>query len=261
MNPAPRGLDVAKLFEGVQWHQRWEVFENVFTPGRNPISMLLDNVQLPADLTGKRVLDIGAWDGAASFECERRGAKEVVALSLENPETTGFNRLKTVLGSNVQYVMGSVYNLLQHVSGKFDIVLFLGVIYHNRYPLLAADQIRLVTRGELFVESFVIDNSFIPQGKSMAEKGSLSAISPVLVETPLWQFFENDELGGDSTNWFGPNITAVLRGFHSAGFDMRLTKAWGNRAAFRGTPIPDWSLVHSYEGTSCVLQQDIGLKR
>ena len=70
-----------------------------------------ERVQLPADLTGKRVLDIGAWNGGYSFECERRGAAEVVAYSLENPDVTGFNRLKALLGSRVRYVQGSVYTL------------------------------------------------------------------------------------------------------------------------------------------------------
>src|SRR5438105_15509393 len=93
----PMGFSKDRLFEGVHWHQGWDVFEGVRLPGRNSVEELRERVQLPANLTGKRVLDIGAWNGAFSFECERCGASEVVAFSLENPETSGFNRLKSLL--------------------------------------------------------------------------------------------------------------------------------------------------------------------
>jgi tRNA (mo5U34)-methyltransferase len=72
------------------------------TPGPHSVSLLCQKTQLPADLKGKWVLDIGAWNGCFSFECERRGASEVIAYSLANAEVTGFTRLKAVLGSGVE---------------------------------------------------------------------------------------------------------------------------------------------------------------
>ena len=121
---------------------------------------------VPEDLSGKRVLDVGAWNGGFTFECERRGAAEVVAYSLENPDQTGFNRLKALLGSQATYQVGSVYNLDARQLGQFDVILFLGVLYHLRYPLLAADKLRAVTRGTLHIETHVIENCFIPAGKT-----------------------------------------------------------------------------------------------
>jgi tRNA (mo5U34)-methyltransferase len=258
--PVPAGFDGSALFDGIHWHQRWEVFEGVYLPGRNDVHRLLEYVGLPADLTGKRVLDVGAWNGGFSFECERRGASEVVALSLEDPETTGFNRLQAVLGSKVSYALESVYNLDPEVLGQFDVVLFLGVLYHLRYPLLAADKLRSVTTGELFIETHVIDECFISAGKTSAESQSLATISTSLSDVPLWQFYRRDELGGDPSNWFGPNVCGVLEGFGSAGFDVGVTHRWGTRAGFRATPVPRADFERTYEGQSPVLQKGLKLR-
>ncbi len=254
---APEGFVASDIFDGVAWHQRWEVYRGVFLPGRNDVRQLLDYVGLPADLTGKRVLDIGAWNGGFSFECERRGAAEVIALSLEHPDQTGFNRLKASLGSRVSYILDSVYNLDPERLGHFDIVLFLGVLYHLRYPLLAVDKLRAVTRGELFIETHVLDECFIDAGKTSADAVSLS---PRLRHVPMWQFYRRDELNGDASNWFAPNIAAVLDGFGSAGFDIQLTRQWGHRAAFRARPSTTADFAGTYEGQSHVLQQGLNLR-
>ncbi|RME70243.1 MAG: hypothetical protein D6781_06735 [Verrucomicrobia bacterium] len=76
--PDPGTAD--ELFAGIHWHQRWEIAPGLFTPGRNPVAPICDAAGLPARLDGLRVLDVGAWNGCFSFECERRGAAEVVAL-------------------------------------------------------------------------------------------------------------------------------------------------------------------------------------
>jgi tRNA (mo5U34)-methyltransferase len=257
---APAGFVEPELFDGIHWHQRWEVFDGVYLPGRNDVQTILEYVGLPDDLTGKRVLDVGAWNGGFSFECERRGASEVVAFSLEDPNTSGFNRLKAVLGSKVSYVLDSVYNLGPDALGQFDIVLFLGVLYHLRYPLLAADKLRSVTRGELLIETHVIDECFIPAGKTSAEALSLAHVCPSLRGVPLWQFYRRNELGNDPSNWFGPNLTAVAEGFGSAGFEVSLTSCWGTRAAFRARPSPTVDFAGTYEGQSPVLQRGLKLQ-
>ena len=70
---------LAAIFENKVWHQRWEIAPGIFTPGGNDVAQIMDLAGVPASLTGKRVLDIGAWNGCCSFECERRGAAEVIA--------------------------------------------------------------------------------------------------------------------------------------------------------------------------------------
>ncbi len=141
-------MDIARGLERAPaWHQRWEIFEAVFTPGRKSVE-ILDGVGLPKDLSGLRVLDVGAFNG-----CYRRGAAEVVAMDLQDhPNDLGFELLKGMLGSKVRFV-------------QFDIVLFLGVLYHLRYPLLSFDQLRKVTGRKLYLETLVIDHRFLEGGK------------------------------------------------------------------------------------------------
>ena len=71
-----------------------------------------------------------------------------------------------------------------------------------------------------------------------------------LARTPFWRQYRDDELQpGDASNWFGPNTTAVLEAFESAGFAIEGTRAWGNRAAFRAraVEIPRRLAQGSYE--------------
>ena len=92
---------------------------------------------LPEDLRGKRVLDIGAWDGWFSFECERRGA-EVTATDCVELDT--FLEARQLLDSRVDYLALDVGELSARRLGRFDIVLFLGVLYHLRHPLLGLEE-------------------------------------------------------------------------------------------------------------------------
>lgn len=256
----PEGLNVDDLFQAVpDWHQQWEIFQNVFTPGRNSVATLMTRAGLPLDLSGKRVLDIGAFNCCCSFECERRGAAEVVALDLQDPAKLGFPILRDAIGSGrVRFVQGSVYNLDPDTLGKFDVVLFFGVLYHLRYPLLAIDQLRRIARGKIYIETLVMDHRVIEGGRDLQE---LASYHPVLPEIPLWQFYKGDELEGDYSNWFGPNIRAVLDAFESAGLPAQLIGAWGDRATFQATAGGHGHIGQSYEGMSAVIRQQLGLEK
>lgn len=238
------------FFDGVRWHQRWEVVPGVFTPGCNPVQRLCDNVGLPTDLSGRRVLDVGAWNGCFSFECERRGAAEVVACSLEDPEETGFNRLHRLLGSKVRYLRGSAYALAPDDLGAFDVVLFFGVLYHLRYPLLAIDRMRSVCQGEVFIETHVIDGNYRFRG-ALRRLGRTRLLSWLLRPTPLWRQYREYELHPqDASNWFGPNIEAVREAFASAGFDCEFVHLLEDRASFRAKVCqqpPERVLLRTYE--------------
>jgi len=248
--PSPAGFVPDEFFAGIHWHQRWELFEGVFTPGRNPVDYLWRQTGIPDDLSGKRVLDIGAWHGCFSFECERRGAAEVVAYSLEDPDKTGFNKMKAVLGSKVRYVEGSAYTMSSDELGTFDAVLFLGVLYHLRYPLLAVDRIRAVSSDLVFIETHVIDAD--PHLRRPFERfGCKSKVLDALGGSPLWRQYKAHELAaGDESNWFGPNSLAVIEAFESAGFECSRVNSWGDRASFRAKAVelPTRLLKASYEG-------------
>jgi tRNA (mo5U34)-methyltransferase len=247
--PAPPGFSAESAFAGFDWEQRWEIFQGVFVPGSASVESRCQYAGLPTDLSGKRVLDVGAGQGYLSFECERRGAREVVALGPEDPASTGFDRLKELLGSRVRYVQGTAYTLSAQELGTFDVVLLFSVLVKLRYPLLALDRIRAVTRGEVFVQTHVIDDGDWLRGpwRFLAR---LPGVRSAWRGTPVWRQYREFELHPqDQSNWFGPNIVAVVEAFRSAGFDIALTRRFGDQAFFRGKScsLPFRLLEHSYE--------------
>jgi tRNA (mo5U34)-methyltransferase len=226
--PAPADFRPEQLTAGsAYWHQRWEIFDGVETPGHNPIAEMCEALRLPDDLSGKRVLDIGAWNGCLSLECERRGAGEVLAIGPENPDVSGFKLLCELAGSTrTRYEYGTVYDLDPDKIGRFDIVLFCGVLYHLRYPMLGIDNLRRVCRGELLIETLICDRTLNRELKGASR-------------LPIWRFYRHDELEGDHSNWFGPNAFAVVQAVESAGFDVQHADAWMlGRGAFRATVKP-----------------------
>ena len=130
------------------WYHRIELAPGIVTPGSSdsPSGLkVLDSLGLPADCTGLRILDIGCRDGYYAFEMEKRGA-EVVGIDHVAPTRTGFHIASTILDSRVTYLVENVYDLSPHKHGHFDVVLFLGVLYHLRNPMLALDQVRSVLK-------------------------------------------------------------------------------------------------------------------
>jgi len=259
----PAGFDLERGFEGVHWYHGWEVFKGVRTPGRRNVSLVCAKTGIPADLTGKRVLDIGAWHGCFSFECERRGASEVVAYSLENPDVTGFTRLKALLGSRVRYVQ--VYALAPEELGEFDLILFFGVLYHLRYPLLAIDRIRTVSRGDVLIETHTVTSRHLLRSPLWI-LSALVNLSGWFRVTPVWRQYKEFELHPQyQSNWFGPNIAAVIESFETAGFRVQHLESWefGARSSFRATavPLPSRLVDATYEGLSGLNAHLTGIKR
>jgi 2-polyprenyl-3-methyl-5-hydroxy-6-metoxy-1,4-benzoquinol methylase len=119
------------------WHQRFELAPGVWTPGTSPVAWLCEMAQLPADLSGLTALDVGTTNAGTAFELERRGAARVVALDIYDPDWFGVRALSELLNSKVEYVQGSVYELSWRFAERFDIVIFWGVLYHLRHPLMA----------------------------------------------------------------------------------------------------------------------------
>lgn len=120
-------------------------------------------LSLPEDLTGKSVLDVGAWDGFFSFECERRGAARVVAIDTYAWDVhgkDGFLLARSVLGSKVESMHLAAEDVDAAVLGQFDLVLFLGVLYHLRSPISVLERLRRVTRGTLVCETHTLLPAF-----------------------------------------------------------------------------------------------------
>jgi tRNA (mo5U34)-methyltransferase len=221
------------------WHQKFELVPDVQTPGAHPIDFLFDLGGVPKELNGKTVLDIGTSNGGAAFLMERWGAARVVAIDIYPPDRFGFDRLSRFLGSNVKYIQGTVYELNRLVGGrKFDYVLFWGVLYHLRHPLLALDEVRsvLAPDGLVDIETAVSDD-VLPSSSSL----------------PIAHFYRRDELAGDPSNWFAPTVVCLKEWCASSGLEPERTEVWGENqgkrcllVARRGAEEPEFTQI-SYE--------------
>jgi tRNA (mo5U34)-methyltransferase len=223
--------EVLRKVHAMEWYHAIEVAEGITTPGRYNPQPLLNTMGFPQDFQGKTVLDIGTYDGFFSFEAERRGAARVVAMDRHPAGHKGFALAHELLRSHVTYSVGSVYDLSPETHGTFDVVLFLGVLYHLRHPLLALDKIHSVCREFAFVESHVLDHAFIHEGQAIP----LEHLHPLLTRAPLMQFYPGDELGQEPSNWWAPTVECLRLMLETSGFHATLTGHWGSRAAFRAS--------------------------
>lgn len=203
-----------EMATGSWWHSI-DLGHGVVTPGVHSLAELQDNFshfKLPADLSGKRVLDIGCWDGFYSFEAEQRGAR-VTSVDCWRPDN--FFKAKQARQSAAEFHELSVYEVTKEKLGSFDIVFFLGVLYHLRHPLLALEQVCEVTREFALIESHIVD-------KLQASRD------------PLMEFYEFDELGGQYDNWWGPNVECFSKMARSAGFArIELLRVEATRATLK----------------------------
>ena len=198
----------------------------------------LDTISFP-DLNNKTVLDIGTYDGFYAFESERRGAKRVVALDkvvweykttfsdkyYEDIKTNGivpeppyrsewlkwdympdelpgkkrFDIAHEALNSKVETVVQDLMLTTPEEIGTFDIVLFLGVLYHLTDPFGGLMRVASLTNDRAIIETEAI---FLPGFEHMA----------------LCEFFESDELNNDYSNWWAPNLKCLISFCRAAGF-------------------------------------------
>lgn len=218
------------------WFHKIELAPGIFTPGIQDTEGLLNNIRLPSDLTGKRVLDIGARDGLYSFECEKRGASEVIALDYTTSDTTGFNVAKKILGSNVKWITSNVYQIDQLNLGKFDLVLFLGVIYHLRHPYLAIDKIHDVLNlgGKVIVESHIIDGGFVDENGNWI---NLDELNSRLSKLNVAQIYEAGRLVNDNSNAWSPSIDTLIAMFKNSGFEIDFSWSYYFRGGLTATSV------------------------
>ena len=203
------------------WYHRIELPDGVVTPGWAPVSP--PSYLVPEDLSGKRVLDVGAWDGYWSFQALARGAREVVAIddfsdflgSLEDSDRRAwetFDLCREALGHDeavCQRREMSVYDVDEATLGRFDIVFCFGLLYHLRYPLLALDRLAAICDEAIFVESAILDD-FSPYRGGLGQGYPGGQI--------VMEFYPTDEYGGNATNWWVPTGHCLAQMVQAAGF-------------------------------------------
>lgn len=198
---------VQRIHQIKNWIHIMEL-NGVKTPGVYEPQGKFDIMDFPKDMSRLQVLDVGCADGWYSFECERRGA-EVVAI---DRSVRGFALAKEILSSNVEHRVGDFMEIKEERT--FDIIIFLGILYHLRHPLLALEKIRKLCRGVVYVESEIS----VTQNK-MGE--------------PWMKFYSGAELLADGSNWWVPNIECLQAMIKVSGFDPEVCWIQNNRACVK----------------------------
>jgi tRNA (mo5U34)-methyltransferase len=220
--------------DSVAWFHTIDLGRGVTTRGLSDPSATVRRDQLP-EFAGKTVLDIGAWDGYYSYLAERSGATRVVALdhyvwgvdmfaretywnechksgTLPDhrrdttdfwqpnlPGRRGFELAHRALESKVEPVLADFTTTDLDTLGAFDVVLYLGVLYHMKEPLTCLERVRAVTRQIAVIETAALD-------------------IPTADGSPLLAFHPGGDLNRDFGNWYEPNIEAIEALVLAAGF-------------------------------------------
>src|SRR6516162_1121469 len=196
---------LSQLGEG-GWFHSFELSDGTLVSGNKTLGVLraeFDAVFAPLELDGQSVLDVGAWNGAFSFEAKRLGAARVLATDMyswAHPVFNGFEKFLYVRKNgrlDIEYRMLDTHQITQDMVGDFDIVLFLGVFYHLEDPITVIASIAEVATSWLVVETH-LDLDDVP--------------------TPAMRYYAGAELADDPTNWWGPNQRCVEDLLRTAGF-------------------------------------------
>jgi tRNA (mo5U34)-methyltransferase len=230
-------LDPAALREEVDsfpWYHSIDLGHGVTTKGQSVMAEMVSEAELP-DFRGRSVLDIGAWDGYYSFLAERLGASRVVALDhyawgvdfgartqywnecvelgvlpdhsrdtndfwrADLPGRRGFDLAHRALESRVEPVVADFTTMDLGELGLFDIVLYLGVLYHMKEPLSCLERLRAVTREVAVIET-------------------VAAQVPGNAGRSLLELHAGGELNADYGNWYVPTVEAIGALSRASGF-------------------------------------------
>lgn len=235
---------VSPSIDQITWWHQIELPDGSVTPGFDLSASKFALLKMP-DLKGKTVLDVGAWDGYFSFAAERLGASRVVALDTyawQKPGgKDGFEYARRALGSNVEDLEVEVLDISPETVGQFDVVLFLGVLYHMRHPLLSLERVASVTRELLVVET-------------LADMGFVRSPAAAFYPWPLLH---------DQTNWWGPNQAAVVGMLRSVGCERvdaypgkRITREQIKNISSRAKHGADW-MRQTPKGSRIRLMRDV----
>ena len=188
------------------WHHSFMLSDGTLVSGGKSLGLLeleFEAILGSVALNGRTLLDVGAWSGAFSFEAKRRGAARVLATDMyawTHPNIHGLEQFLYVRkdsGLDVEYKMLDIPDIELQAVGKFDIVLFLGVFYHLPEPLSILRRLYEIADPLLILETH-LDLEDLP--------------------VPAMRYYPGTELGGDGSNWWGPNRQCVEALLRNAGF-------------------------------------------
>lgn len=189
----------------LHWFHTINLGGGVVTKGSKPLENILQQSDtiFRHGVEGQSVLDIGAWDGAFSFQAEQRGARRVLATDHFCWVGPGWGRkasfefARKALDSKVEDLTIDVPDIGVDTVGRFDVVLFNGVFYHLMHPWLMLERVAPVATRLLVMDT---ETAFDTE------------------ERPVMAFFPGAELNNDPTNWWAPNIACVTAMLKHLGF-------------------------------------------
>lgn len=174
---------------------------------------------IPADLSGKAVLDVGCNAGFYSIEMKRRGAGRVLGIDFDEAYLAQARFAAEVADCDIEFRQLSVYDV-GALHERFDIVLFMGVLYHLRHPLLALDLIREhVARDLMIFQSMQRGSTNVPALEQNYHFWTHDLFDRP--EFPKLHFIEH-RYADDPTNWWIPNRACTEAMLRSAGFEIVL---------------------------------------
>ncbi len=203
---------VLKLIQDKPWHHDFEIIPGVRTNGTYNPEGLWHELQLPLDMNGTSLADVGASNGYFSFEARKRGAR-VVAFDFRHKDNSGFGLIQYINGlSDIKHYNINVLDMPPGQYGKFDTVLALGLLYHVSDPYRALANCAALSRERLLIESYCID-----------------ALLPApLASEPVMRFISDpDRFPGqgqpntDRSNFWGFTTTCLQRMVEDIGFEVQ----------------------------------------
>jgi len=182
------------------WYDTFKFDNGVYVQGRSPSELKLHALSLPLKLNGYTILDVGAYEGFYSFHMEQRGAN---VTSQDNfiwnaplsPSRNHFDFMRQALGSKISIVESDIREMA--LDKRFDITLFLGVLYHLEDPIGVLRHLRKIT-SRLVILEILVD--------SLDKEGNILS------------FYPGSSLNNDSTNKFAPNLSSLVGMSQEAGF-------------------------------------------
>jgi tRNA (mo5U34)-methyltransferase len=192
-----------ELIHNRSWFHTIDLGHGIITPGIDNTPSRVEMMGFPDSFAGKSVLDVGSYDGYFAFEAERRGAARVVASdwfcwNLEGMgDGTGFEIAHAALNSKVEKHAIAVEDISPQTVGVFDIVLFLGVLYHAQDPMRYLRNVFSVCRETLILETHYDGTDY---------------------DRPMMVFYPNDTLNDDPSNYWGPNLACIEAMLYEVGF-------------------------------------------
>jgi SAM-dependent methyltransferase len=197
---SPISPDFRARIDQFDWYQRIPLGDGYETPGEDTFTaQKLPMLGIPANLTGKSVLDIGCSEGFFAREAEHRGASRIVGIDTAPGLSAKNALLGEITGSRLEFREQTVYDLEPETSGIFDLVIFLSVFQHLDFPFQALDLISEVTGVTAIME--------VPVAVSLAD-------DPAFQQAP----FAIMRRSGKGRRIFLPNEPMLFEMLSDAGF-------------------------------------------